>query len=68
MSDTWYHCAGCGRFLPAREIGITGRCGECWQKWLEENETRMKTIRWREAEALQQDEHLQGLRQGDRVD
>lgn len=48
MSEDWYHCAGCGRFLPASEIGITGRCSECWQKWLEEHDTRMQTIAWRE--------------------
>ncbi|HHY45734.1 MAG TPA: hypothetical protein GX506_00340 [Firmicutes bacterium] len=47
MSDAYWCAGGCGRFLPATEIGITGLCGECWRKWLDEYDTRMKAMRER---------------------
>lgn len=43
-----YRCVGCGEYLPEDQIGITGRCRVCWEKYLEEHDLQMRTIIWRE--------------------
>ncbi len=52
MADGLFRCVGCRSMLPEREIGITGQCRECWQKRLEEHDTLMRTIIWRETGEL----------------
>lgn len=47
MSE-WVRCVGCGRVLLKGDIGITGRCCECWKSMLEEHDLLMRTIIWRE--------------------
>ncbi|MBC7340846.1 MAG: hypothetical protein H5U02_00065 [Clostridia bacterium] len=41
-------CVSCGNVFAAKDIGITGRCRECWEKALEEHDLLMRTIIWRE--------------------